>query len=99
MDVIAYKNKLYNQIISNYESGNLNYQIIHNIKIILKDQISRNPISKELANLLKVISSAKKEEKQVIFNEDKNKQFLHILDIENLFVEMGSTANINNTAN
>ena len=99
MDVIAYKNKLYNQIISNYESGNLNYQIIHNIKIILKDQISRNPISKELANLLKVISSAKKEEKQVIFNEDKNKQFLHILDIENLFVEMGSTSYINNTAN
>ena len=99
MDVIAHKNKLYNQIISNYESGNLNYQIIHNIKIILKDQISRNPISKELANLLKVISSAKKEEKQPIFSEEKNKQFLHILDIENLFVEMGSTANINNTAN
>ena len=46
MDIISHKNKLYSKIISNYESGNLNYQVIHNIKVILKDQTTRNPISK-----------------------------------------------------
>jgi len=95
LDVISQKNKLYNQIISNYESGNLNYQIIHNIKIILKDQISRNPISKDLATLLKIISSSKKDEKQPKFNEEKNKHFLHILDIENAQVDMNSAINNN----
>ena len=94
LDVISHKNKLYNQIISNYESGNLNYQIIHNIKIILKDQISRNPISKDLATLLKIISSSKKDENKSTFNEEKNKHFLHILNIENSPVDM---SNINNT--
>ena len=93
LDIIANKNKLYNQIISNYESGNLNYQIIHNIKIILKDQISRNPISKDLATLLKIISSSKKEEKHPYFNEEKNKHFLHILDIENAFVDINNNNN------
>ena len=84
LDIIAYKNKLYNQIISNYESGNLNYQIIHNIKIILKDQLQRNPISKELGALLKTIHSSKKEQKYPCFNDEKNKQFLRILDLENI---------------
>ena len=106
LDVISHKNKLYNQIISNYESGNLNYQIIHNIKIILKDQISRNPISKDLATLLKIISSSKKDEKQPYFNDEKNKHFLHILDIENAFVDINkannnisniNVTNVNNT--
>ena len=96
LDVITYKNKLYNQIISNYESGNLNYQIIHNIKIVLKDQLSRNPISKELAKLLKIINSTKKEEKQTSFHEEKNNQFLHILDIESIFVDVNSSNNNNN---
>ena len=96
LDVISYKNKLYNQIISNYESGNLNYQIIHNIKIILKDQMSRNPISRELAKLLKIINASKKDEKQISFNSEKNNQFLHILDIENDFVDINSNNNSNN---
>ena len=95
LEVISYKNKLYNQIISNYESGNLNYQVIHNIKIILKDQITRNPISKQLANLLKIIGSSKRDDKQPKFNEEKNKQFLNILDIENSVVEDNNTSRIN----
>ena len=102
LDVISHKNKLYNQIISNYESGNLNYQIIHNIKIILKDQMSRNPISKDLATLLKIISSSKKDEKQPSFNDEKNKHFLHILDIENEFVDMNKAPtnfNVSNLSN
>ena len=102
LDLISHKNKLYNQIISNYESGNLNYQIIHNIKIILKDQISRNPISKDLATLLKIISATKKDEKQPnqpIFSDEKNRHFLHILDIENSFVDIKQNPNINSSAN
>ena len=100
LDLISHKNKLYNQIISNYESGNLNYQIIHNIKIILKDQISRNPIPKELATLLKVISSSKKDEKQSNFSDEKNRQFLHILDIENTFADIKqNNININSSIN
>ena len=93
LEVISYKNKLYNQVISNYESGNLNYQIIHNMKIVLKEQISRNPISKTLATLLKIISSIKREEKDdkhLIFNDEKNQHFLKILNIENSSLDNNS---------
>jgi hypothetical protein len=101
MDVISNKNKLYNKIISNYESGNLNYQIIHNIKVVIKDQMTRNPISKELAKLLTIITSAKKEKKDGLFNPEKNQQFLHILDIENCSLDsnanpQASKPNVNN---
>ena len=101
MDIISNKNKLYNKIISNYESGNLNYQIIHNIKVVIKDQMTRNPISKELAKLLTIITSSKKEKKEGLFNPEKNQQFLHILDIENCSLESNANlpvnkANINN---
>ena len=83
MDIISLKNKLYNKIISNYESGNLNYQIIHNIKVILKDQTTRNPITKELAKLVPIIDAAKRENKDGIFNPEKNEKFLQLLDIDN----------------
>jgi hypothetical protein len=56
------------------------------MKIVLKEQISRNPISKTLATLLKIITGIKKEEKDdkhLIFNDEKNQHFLHILNIEN----------------
>ena len=101
MDIISYKNKLYNKIISSYESGYLNYQIIHNIKVIIKDQMTRNPISKELAKLLTIITSAKKEKKDGTFNPEKNEQFLHILDLENCGLNSNTTQatnriNINN---
>ena len=101
IDVISNKNKLYNKIISNYESGNLNYQIIHNLKVVIKDQMTRNPISKELAKLLKIITNNKKEKKEGVFNPEKNQQFLHILDIENCSLESNTnpTANITNVNN
>ena len=95
MDVISNKNKLYNKIISNYESGNLNYQIIHNIKVVIKDQMTRNPISKELAKLLTIITSAKKEKKDGLFNPEKNQQFLHILDIENCSLDSSANPQVN----
>ena len=97
MDIISYKNKLYNKIISSYESGYLNYQIIHNIKVIIKDQMTRNPISKELAKLLTIITSAKKEKKDGIFNIEKNEQFLHILDLENCGLDSNTTQVTNRT--
>ena len=102
LELISYKNKLYNQVISNYESGNLNYQIIHNMKIVLKEQITRNPISKNLATLLKIITSIKKEEKDdkhLIFNDEKNQHFLHILNIENASLNSNSNNNNNNNNN
>ena len=95
MDVISNKNKLYSKIISSYESGNLNYQIIHNLKVVIKEQMTRNPISKELAKLLTIITSAKKDNKDGIFNPEKNEQFLHILDYENC----GIDSNINSSPN
>ena len=97
MDIISNKNKLYNKIISNYESGNLNYQIIHNIKVVIKDQMTRNPISKELAKLLTIITSANKEKKEGLFNPEKNQQFLHILDIENCSLESNTNPPVNKT--
>ena len=97
IDVISNKNKLYNKIISNYESGNLNYQIIHNIKVVIKEQMTRNPISKELAKLLKIITSNKKEKKEELFNPEKNEQFLHILDIENFSLEANTNTAVNKT--
>lgn len=97
MDIIAHKNKLYNKIISNYESGNLNYQVIHNMKVIIKDQMTRNPITKELAKLLTIITSAKKDNKDGIFNHEKNQHFLHLLDIDNYSIESGSNTGINKT--
>ena len=97
MDIIAHKNKLYNKIISNYESGNLNYQIIHNIKVIIKDQMTRNPITKELAKLFTIITTAKKENKDSIFNQEKNQHFLHLLNIDNCSIESSSNAGVNKT--
>ena len=93
MDIISYKNKLYNKILSNYESGNLNYQIIHNIKVIIKDQTTRNPITKELGKLLQIITNAKKENKENIFNHEKNQHFLNILDIDNQSMDTNNNAN------
>ena len=46
VDIISHKNKLNSKIISNYESGKLNYQVIHKMKIIIKEKTARNPISK-----------------------------------------------------
>lgn len=104
MDIISHKNKLYNKIISNYESGNLNYQIIHNMKVIIKDQTTRNPITKALGKLLQIITSAKKENKDNYFNNEKNQHLLNILDIENLSMDfnansMATKTVINNNQN
>ena len=95
MDLIAHKNKLYNKIISNYESGNLNYQIIHNIKVILKDQTTRNPITKELVKLVTIIASAKRENKDGVFNPEKNEKFLQLLDIDNYSFDANSNVSGN----
>ena len=98
MDIISHKNKLYSKIISNYESGNLNYQVIHNIKVILKDQTTRNPISKELAKLFTIISAAKKENKDGVFNPEKNEKFLQLLDLENFSMDGSSNSSGNRPA-
>ena len=95
---ISYKNKLYNQIITNYETGSLNYQVIHNLKIIIKEQISRNPITKELANLCKISINANKNNNkaEIIFNEEKAKQFFDILNIEKKYISSNNNDNNNN---
>ena len=97
MDIISHKNKLYNKIISNYESGNLNYQIIHNIKVILKDQTTRNPITKELAKLVSITTAAKRENKDGIFNPEKNEKFLQLLDIDNYSMDGSANPSGNKT--
>ena len=60
--------------------------------------MTRNPISKELAKLLKIITSNKKEKKEELFNPEKNEQFLHILDIENCSLEANSNPIVNKTS-
>ena len=97
MDIISHKNKLYNKIISNYESGNLNYQIIRNMIVIIKDQTYRNPISKELGKLFTINASAKKEGKDGVFNPEKNQHILNILDLENFSYASNAKTPINQT--
>ena len=97
MDIISHKNKLYNKIISNYESGNLNYQIIRNMIVIIKDQTYRNPISKELGKLFTINASAKKEGKDGVFNPEKNQHILNILDLENFSYALNAKTPINQT--
>ena len=56
IEVIKYKNKLYNFVINFYESKEFNYQNIYNIKTILENQLKRNPLTQEIQTLKNIVT-------------------------------------------
>ena len=84
LEIIKYKNKLYDYIIYFYETKEFNYQNIYNIKIISHNQLKKNPLTQEIQNLKNLINNKKDNESSENFFQLKSAQILKILDSINV---------------